>query len=479
MGKECVTAKQIALLKGELEQVKKDNQKCEGEQKKREEYLNSGKKEKGNELPEYIEYSERIRNLCFCKPMYDKIKSLGWGINSYCIHRSAGYIPVYDFYDKPIEKYECTHNGWVFTVDYLYDPDIEPGIWRVYGLKREGSEETCNWYCDLGCRNTSEDKLERFLDILSCSSVEEYIKKVYGRYQEIPMLFKEKFGDFTPSIEGLTGRYTAHVKGGIPKDLGRERFVIQVLDGAAKCYLVLFSDIYDEMKFVITDTPNWDANSSNSTLGRHMAYYITYNGPEDLDLLCGAIHKFMLHMEGEIGFLEDGKYIKDIDIFRYFYNLSNKVSYPEGSEYYMKFNYNDIWDMRGYADEDFMPSLITGKQIHSEMAIRFYRSKFVQGYKSFKLAFIFTYDTRVHTPDAMSLRVCGHTLDLNEGKFEFRSEEAEAEWIYKDDWHKNSWDYANLSIDEEYKGKYSELIEVADRYLKAACESFGINSDFI
>lgn len=413
----------------------------------------------------YEEYPvSSILENCHSKDMFDAIKKQGWQINRYLKLNQQDKNGEYYCYDEILEKYECSHNGWRFTVNYLQDCDIEDGIWSVYSAENENNGEKADFYFDLGCRNTSEEKLERFNTLLSCNSIKEYVRDVFGKYLAIPVILSS---------------YGFHVEAEEPiKDeniISLEHIVYKVEKRGDICYLVVFKALYDDIKFVVTNDKKWDVNSSNKTLGNKIAYYLDYNGPEDEDALCEAIILFNRHMHGEIGFFEDGNYITNYAISEYFKNLRNLVPHDVMNHYHMRVKYNDIWDMRGYCKESRMPNLSTGLEVYSEVEVVFNdAAQWSEGDTAYKLVFVYKYETK--DKNVMHLHVYGHSFDNSSYGFEFKDKDLQDEWA--ENGFENSWQYAKLDIDEEYVGLASELMEITMKYLRKAACYFNISNAF-
>ena len=87
--------------------------------------------------------------------LYEYIKEFGFTIDSYEQHE-----PEYDEngypLDETLETYYCSYGEWQFKVRNYADVDIEEGIFSLSDIVHKKTGETVEFYCDLGCRTSSE-----------------------------------------------------------------------------------------------------------------------------------------------------------------------------------------------------------------------------------------------------------------------------------------------------------------------------------
>jgi len=189
--------------------------------------------------------------------------------------------------------YYCQYNDWIFPVR-----DIEKGTLSMENPRNMKTGKKLYIYADLRCDETSKERLRKIKDVMDVG-LEAFLIKEYGHYYELPYL-----------LENV----------GYPVETHDFQFDICENEGYIKvdeeCYLRVYQNEKDEMKFVVTNNPKWNANSHNGYWG-DKAYFFTYKGKEDLVELTYCIQAFMEEMKGEYGYFEEGKrytneYIEDL-----------------------------------------------------------------------------------------------------------------------------------------------------------------------
>lgn len=405
---------------------------------------------------QFLHYNNvEIEKVCWSKELYEIIKKNNWNIISY---EKLPNIPEYAC-DDTIEKYHCEYNGWEFTINNMYDCDIEEGIFGVYSASK--NEDVIEYYFDAGCRNTGGERMSRFIRIINSSNFEEYFDFQYNIYFSLINNLEQNCYD----VELLTTDKKEIVK--------RSHIVIRV----DNVYLVLYESIFDELKFVITNDKKWDVNSSNSTiknLKNKRAYFVKYDGIEDYANLLYAIETFKEEVSGKLGVSYKNIYFSDSNIYALFSKLKEMVDHEAWNHYHIKFEYKDIWGMRGYGNDDRIANMLTGPIIHSEMVVTFNDAA---QWSNGNTAFVLTFVAHAGLGDKnIKLNVYGYQYDNSTRTFEFKDENAEAEYEDSDDYELRDWEYAKLDFENEIICNPDELKSSVYLYVKELCNMFDIKN---
>ena len=215
------------------------------------------------------------------------------------------------------EYYSLKNNKYKFIVKHYADIDIEEGISIVNKITNLKTNEEIDFYVDLGCRNTREAIYNNFLMLLDCDSSEEYLNKKYKIYKELPQVLEQN----NIKIEENHFEMSAYgVKGFLKLN--------------KNTYIIPFNSFSDEPKVAI-------ANKSHMAhyKGDFICYYVDgLNDIKDIDILLNYLNSFTRHINGEYGFLENGKYYKNNDAEEIF-NFKKK---DENGVYYEDFNHYHI-----------------------------------------------------------------------------------------------------------------------------------------
>lgn len=268
--------------------------------------------------------------------LYEYIQEFGFTIDSY-----EKYELTFDRYgypvDETLEMYYCSFGAWEFKIRNVADVDIEEGIFSLSEIIHKETGEKVNFYCDLGCRNTSEARRDEVLDFLTYPSLETYIQDAYGKYLRLPELLRKKGLnveeiDFSFGLNSPKGYLT------IEKNL----------------YVKVYRAWFDDLKVVVTNDSTWDVNSSNDHWGRKKAYYFDYRSVDDIDELIRCIKAFKEEQEGKIGYYENGQYYRNQDVVDFYDSLRSKEDYYKDAwnHYEIQIEHNNKWDQRGYEEEE-------------------------------------------------------------------------------------------------------------------------------
>lgn len=261
--------------------------------------------------------------------LYDIIQKLGFNIIEY----GKRETPVdYDEYDPTLEYYSAISGNYKFIVKNFSDCDIDEGIFAVYNVSNMKTGIVTDYYLDLGCRNTCEVKLDNFMTLLTCDTIEEYYDKIYSEYTILEKLLSEHGypvaeNNLVFAPDRITGNYKL-------KD---------------NLYVIPYRSWTDDIRVVVSNGPRWDVNSSNSY--DKLAYYVSYKDRKDIDVLIENIKAFETHLSGKYGFFENDVYYKNSDVEKLF-NFKTEDKNGDMLEifnhYHVKVKSTRAWDARGY-----------------------------------------------------------------------------------------------------------------------------------
>lgn len=452
------------MLKDVLAKMAEENETSLKENKEKEKDFEDMKESK------YIKFPlSEIEKKCDSSELFELIHKNNFNILEYkrLMDKDIDETSFYCDFDECVEKYLVSYNNWQFEINNLHDVDIEEGIFAVYSITNMNTKETVYFYVDLGCRNTGVDKFNRFMKLLSCSSEDEYIEKQYGLYLDIPQKLKE----LGYPIDDKKFNFKDISKRGIS-------LLVNRLENNINIYLNIFESIYDEIHMVVTNDAKWDVNSSNRTLSENRAYYI-HNYDGDINTIVTYIEAFKEHMKGHIGFLcPDGTFFRDKDIFNLSHKLLKQIRYEDWNTYQFKSEYVDIYDCRGYSEENLMPNKLDGLEMYSILKITFNdASQWSKGNTALELVFVFKYDKK-EDPNNISLHVYGIKIDNKTGEFEFESKEKKEQYENDERWLKEEWKYAKLCIDDQIIGSKEDVLNSFYDYLKECAKSFKLENTF-
>lgn len=380
---------------------------------------------------------------CYSKELLGLIKQFGFIIESYDKFTD---FSEYD-YEPTLETYYCKFNQWRFEVHNYSDVDIKEGIFALNNIKHITTGEEVDFYCDLGCRNTGEDRLDEVLEFLSYNSLQGYVNEKYKNYVLLPSLLRNE----GYSVEEVDYNFKLNEPQGYLK-LNDSLFV--------KVYRAWHSDF----KFVITNDKNWNVNSANDSLHNwgKKAYFFNYNSINDISELCKCIEAFKEEQAGKIGYYENGQYYGNNDIIRLYDNLRDKENpYKDcWNHYLIQVEHKKYWDCRGY-DED--NSVITNKykglEIYITTELTFNERSWKIGDYANKSIITFEYDKRKN-PDKCRLLIDNYIYNDKEESWQIYDDVAE-EYIPNK---------SKLVGSIEMYGTFTELYNQLKDYIYKMCE---------
>lgn len=271
----------------------------------------------------------------FSDELYDYIQEFGFVIESYEKHEENIGKDSY-FEDNPIEVYYCSYGAWQFTVKHYEDIDIPEGIFSLTDIVHKETLEPVSFYCDLGCRNTQEERRDILLDFLTYPTLEMYIQDGYGKYFRLPDLLRKKGFNV---IENDFSFDLYETKGYLTVD--------------ENVYVKVFRGWYEDLKLVVTNDPYWNSNSSNDDWGGDKAYYFDFYSVDCIDELVKCIAAFKDDQDGKIGYFENGHYYSNMDVHAFYQSLRKKEEYYSDAwnHYHIRLDHINEWDERGYGEE--------------------------------------------------------------------------------------------------------------------------------
>ena len=251
-----------------------------------------------------------------------------------------------DFYNELLETYYCEFNCWSFTINNYSDVDITEGIFQVTNIKNKITGETVDFYCDLGCRNTSDMQLEKFIKFLSFKSNSEFVEDYYSEYIKLPKLL---------------------IKNGVGCEIVKEEYSLNSIGTILKIdenvYLSFGTDYEDQIFIKLSD------KIKRHTICDELVYIFEYKNGQGIEELIKCIKCFKEHVEGKVGFLEGGKYFGNKDIQRYIDKFIDSVKKSEDG--YEKWNHC-LFKLRSIQDVDFILEPF-GKKINKYSGIEIFK----------------------------------------------------------------------------------------------------------
>jgi hypothetical protein len=249
------------------------------------------------------------------------ILSLGLRIDKFTPQDPNG-----NYYDAE-EYYYCSNDKWDVKIrNLLYDADLGT-ILQVLELTNKADGQVVDFYCDLWSRNTTDNRLRQF-KFLVTHTYDEYIIEEFGIYFTLPKLLRDKGfdvieNDFTFNSIGCIGN------------------------------LEISNPNKPKIKSYLRISHDWNISVSLSSilkeniLNKNNGYSVKYNSEKDIDTLVQVINKHLEHIEGKIGFLEDGRYYDNKNIERLFDAYERKFDHVTDMSDSYKYKY---WNISEYED---------------------------------------------------------------------------------------------------------------------------------
>lgn len=413
-------------LKDMIESIKKQNEKRQLEEKK----MNSLEKEtiKDN----YVEFID-IENNCYSKELFEIIKKLGFTITKYVKNSN----PDYDDYYCTAEIYSCIYNNWQFDVKNLPDYDIEEGIFAIYDIKNNITKEVVKNYLDIGCRNTSKEKLDNFIMLLENSSYEDFFNKRYYLYKKAIDKLKEfcEVKEILNDVEKFPIRLSL-----VPElSINPERKKIYFIATETECII--------------------SVDEKNSYFYKY--YTTTPKCENDINNLQKIVKCFIEDIDGKIGYFENGKYFNNKDIHNFFKKLKETFSYEIFNHYKIQIYRND------YKGD--IINKYEGQEIYYGTNVLFNdASQWSIGDIAINFTFVIKYNKELC--DKIILNIYAYKINNKTGEFMFKSKE------YEDMYNKQEMlgcECAKLDIDEVYECTPDELLSKLRAYIFTTSDTFG------
>lgn len=421
-----------------LEKARKENEinKTLHTKKLEQEKLNKDAKEKEIETKRENKIATvNYETNCYSEELLSLIKKYNFKIESYEKFTDIDY----DDYCPTLEIYYCNFNNWNFEIKNFSDVDIEEGIFAIGKVKHVINGEELEFYCDLGCRNTGEDKLNHFLDFITYNSLQEYVNEKYEKYIMLPKLLKEQ----GYNVEEIDYSFKLNEPQGY-------------LKLADKLFVKVYRAWMDDFKLVVTNDYKWDVNSANDSINNiwnKKAYFFDYNSMDDINELCKCIDAFKDDQAGRIGYIEDNLYYNNNNIIRFFDGLKTEKNRESFNTYLVQVENKNYWDRRGYDEEN---SVITNKYkglemyVKTELIFNDARS-WSEGNLINKSIFTFEYDKRKNA-DKIKLTIDNYISESEDDILEFDNDSEE----YK---------YKPSGSKVEIYGNFTELYLVLEEYV--------------
>lgn len=384
----------------------------------------------------------------------DIIKKAGFEIVNY---KKLIQYPAYycDFIEVYLLKYRC----WMFEVNIIEDDDIEEGIFAVYSIKNVNTSEEIKNYLDIGCRNTTKMKYNRFMQQLECDSLDEYMEKYFKEYKLLPEYLQQ---------EGLSID-------------DKEYNIYDVIKqgsyfGCGNYYISVYPSIYNEIMIAITNIKGWNCQCYNSSADKkECAYYVRdYKGRESIPTILNMLSLFDEEMTGKIGFLYNNEYFSNASLEKYFRLLQRQISYNDYNHYHIQMDVMKFYDGRGYSEKNNIPSKLTGREVYFVMEFSFNdAAQWSNGDTALKLVFEIIYDKNIS--NNMILNTYGYKFSNIDGTFAFKSEEAEEKYHEDTTFSQNDWEFAALDFNETTQYTCPDnLMGYINNLLAKTSDSFGI-----
>jgi hypothetical protein len=231
-----------------------------------------------------------------------------------------------DSYYDAREYYYCSNDKWNVEIrNLLWDADLGTILQVLKLINKENGQEV-DFYCDLWCQNTGENKLRQFKYLLN-HTYNEYIENEFGLYFTLPKLLREKGFDV---IENDFKFNTSECLGNLE---------ISQHNKNTKSYLTISHDWSIRVSL--------HSKLKEDIFNKNISYDVKYKSKQDIDTLAEVINKHLEHIEGKVGYLEDGRYYTNHDIERLFDEYERKFDNVTDMSDSYKYDY---WNIEEYSD---------------------------------------------------------------------------------------------------------------------------------
>lgn len=242
--------------------------------------------------------------------------------------------PLY-YGEEPLEIYRCKKNNWTFEIKNYPDCDINEGIFSICNLKNISTGEKVDFYCDLGCRNTSDNKLNSFLNLTNFNSEKQYIKERYAKFFEIPSLLISKGVECKVIEEDYT------LEGcGFLCEVNYSLSPLLNKGDKAKVFFLKFTInfIGNAELFVLKNKNDFRIETLCTYSHTDAKYKFQYNSGADIDELIRCMNCFYEQINKRIGYLEGDRYYSNLDIVKYFDSImKDEKLHSKTNHYLVKF----------------------------------------------------------------------------------------------------------------------------------------------
>ena len=281
--------------------------------------------------------------------LYHLILNFGFSIQSYTNHMSN----FNDSFDELAETYYCAKGFWEFSIAHYTDVDIPEGIFAVREISNKVANEVLSFYCDLGCRNTSESRLQEFLNLLQSDSFLQYKLDAYQPYLQLPQLLSDQGYTVEPvSYDFMLSEPQGYL------DLGDS------------LYIKFYRTWSDQFQLVVTNNSKWNINSSNDGYDG-IGYYFQYRTSDDITELVSCIEAFKSHALGHIGYYENNQYFSNDHVLRFFKSLKKDCPEEAWNHHHIRLDHHNFWDGRGFASDPKNLNKYVGLELYTVSELRF------------------------------------------------------------------------------------------------------------
>ncbi|PGK52455.1 hypothetical protein CN918_32235 [Priestia megaterium] len=355
-------------------------------------------------------------------------------------------------YTIAVDVYYCEYKEWRFIVEWHSDVDFEDGILLLKKATHKKSELELDVHCDLFCRSTSTQLLDKVKNIFE-NGYDTYIKQTYGHYLEIPSILREKGHDVKEH------HFTFSLK--------ESRGCLQVDE---QVYLHV-RPYEDSLMLFVTNFQHWSGKAAfELNKGKEISYPFSYKGTQDIEELRKCIRSLKEHLQGEFGYKEYSTqdsilptHYNHHDFLRIFTSIKEaiKTSYFDyWNHYLVKYERAKHWGKDGVIDTSFSINHYKGLEIHETILFSLNdAAQWTIGEECIQYLIQFTYDKRVDDKHCL-LKIL--------------------QWIAP---VKHSLSSAKFYIDEtspyckgvyEQKGTYSDLTNELQKFLYENLSTQGI-----